>query len=73
VESADQAVPAGIATHGIFQVSSVLFAVLRQTLINDALQQLVKDNVFVGGQAERVNREKIVTILLKAWLSNGSD
>src|ERR1017187_819930 len=35
--------------------------------INDALQMTLKDVVSVGGQAERGNREKIVTILLKVW------
>ncbi len=37
--------------------------------INDALQALLKDKVSVGGQAERGNREKIITILLKTWLT----
>jgi hypothetical protein len=36
----------------------------------DALQELLKDKVSIGGQAERGNREKIITILLPsigAW------
>lgn len=37
--------------------------------VNDALQELLKDKVSVGGQAERGNREKIITILLKTWLT----
>jgi hypothetical protein len=37
--------------------------------INDALQELLKDKVSVGGQAERGNREKIITILMKTWLT----
>ena len=36
--------------------------------VNEALQDLLKDKVSVGGQAERGNREKIITILLKTWL-----
>lgn len=36
---------------------------------SDALQELLKDKVSVGGQAERGNREKIITILLKVWLT----
>jgi len=36
--------------------------------VTDALQELLKDKVSVGGQAERGNREKIVTILIKVWL-----
>jgi hypothetical protein len=38
-----------------------------KTAINDALQMTLKDVVSVGSQAERGNREKIVTILLKVW------
>jgi len=37
--------------------------------INDALQELLKDKVSIGGQAERGNREKIITILMKVWLN----
>ena len=36
---------------------------------SDALQELLKDKVSVGGHAERGNREKIITILLKVWLT----
>jgi hypothetical protein len=41
--------------------------------VSDALQELLKDKVSVGGQAERGNREKIITILLKAWLTVPSE
>jgi hypothetical protein len=37
--------------------------------INDALQDFLKDKVSVGGKTERGNREKIITILLKTWLT----
>lgn len=37
--------------------------------VKDALQELLKDKVSVGGQAERGNREKIITILMKTWLT----
>ena len=37
--------------------------------VNDALQDLLKDKVSVGGQAVRGNREKVITILLKTWLT----
>lgn len=37
--------------------------------ISEALQELLRDKVSVGGQAERGNREKIITILLKTWLT----
>lgn len=41
--------------------------------VNDTLQELLKDKVSVGGQAERGNREKIITILLKTWLTVASE
>jgi hypothetical protein len=37
--------------------------------VNEALQELLKDKVSVGGQANRGNREKIITILMKTWLT----
>lgn len=40
-----------------------------KSAINDALQELLKDKVSIGGQAERGNREKIITILMKVWLN----
>ena len=36
---------------------------------HDALQELLKEKISVGGQAERSNREKIITILMKTWLT----
>ncbi len=35
--------------------------------INDALQTTLKDQVSVGGNAQRGNREKIISILMKVW------
>lgn len=40
-----------------------------KALVNAALQELLKDKVSVGGQAERGNREKIISILLKTWVT----
>ncbi|MFZ5633727.1 MAG: hypothetical protein ACOY40_12870 [Bacillota bacterium] len=37
--------------------------------INESLQELLKDKVSIGGEAERGNREKIITILMKVWLN----
>ncbi|MHB1294421.1 MAG: hypothetical protein ACYC4R_05435 [Anaerolineae bacterium] len=34
----------------------------------EALQELLRDKVSVGGSAVRSNREKVLTILLKVWL-----
>jgi len=41
--------------------------------VNDALQELLKDKVSVGGQGRRGNREKVITILLKTWLTSPSE
>jgi hypothetical protein len=37
--------------------------------VNGTLQELLKETVSVGGQAKRGNREKIITILMKVWLT----
>jgi len=37
--------------------------------IQDALQELLREQLSVGGTAERGNREKAITILLKTWVS----
>lgn len=37
--------------------------------INGTLQELLKETVSVGGNADRGNREKIITILMKVWLT----
>lgn len=44
-----------------------------KAVINAALKEHLKDKVSVGGQAERGNREKIITILLKTWLTVPSE
>lgn len=41
--------------------------------INGVLQEFLKDKVSIGGQAERGNREKIITILMKTWLTVPSE
>ena len=51
------------------QTANLVLAGNDKAAINDALQTLLIDKVSVGGQAERGNREKIVTILLKVWQS----
>lgn len=40
-----------------------------KTATTDALQELLKEKVSIGGQAERGNREKTISILLKTWLT----
>ncbi len=37
--------------------------------INDSLQNLLQDKVSIGGKSVRGNREKVITILLKTWLT----
>jgi hypothetical protein len=37
--------------------------------INVALQEFLKEKVSVGGNADRGNREKIISILMKVWLT----
>lgn len=40
-----------------------------KSTINDTLQDLLQNKVSIGGHAERGNREKVITILLKTWLT----
>jgi len=51
------------------QTANLVMAGNDEAVIKDALQELLKDKVSVGGQAKRGNREKIITILLKTWLT----
>ena len=40
-----------------------------EAVIDDSLQDLLRDKVSVGGTAVRSNRGKIITILLKTWVT----
>ena len=40
-----------------------------KSTINDSLQNILQDKVSVGGKSVRGNREKVITILLKSWLT----
>jgi len=51
------------------QTANLVLSGNDKTAVNDALQDLLKDKVSIGGQAVRGNREKIITILLKVWLT----
>jgi hypothetical protein len=55
------------------QTANLVLAGNDKTAANDVLQELLKHKVSVGGQAERGNREKIITILLKTWLTVPSE
>ncbi|MGC1220906.1 MAG: hypothetical protein WA872_03885 [Candidatus Sulfotelmatobacter sp.] len=51
------------------QTANFVMAGNDKTAVVQALQEALKDKVSVGGQGQRSNREKIITILLKAWLT----
>jgi hypothetical protein len=51
------------------QTADLVLAGNGKVAINNALQLLLKDKVSVGGEAVRGNREKIITILLRTWLT----
>ena len=51
------------------QTANLLLAGNDKALINDSLQHLLRDRVSVGGEAVRGNREKVITILLKTWIT----
>jgi len=51
------------------ETANLVLAGNGKAAINSALQILLKDKVSVGGTAERGNREKIITILMRIWLN----
>jgi hypothetical protein len=51
------------------QTANLVLAGNDKPAINEALHDLLKDKVSVGGNAERGNRAKVITILLKVWLN----
>ena len=51
------------------QTANLVLAGNEKASVNDALQKLLADKVSIGGKAVRGNREKIITILLKVWLT----
>ena len=55
------------------QTANLILAGNDKAAVNDALQELLKDKVSVGGQAKRGNREKIITILMKVWFTVSSE
>lgn len=55
------------------QTANLVLAGNDKVAVNDALQELLRDKVSIGGWAERGNREKIITILLKTWLTTPSE
>ena len=53
----------------IEKTANLILAGNDRVAVNNALQELLKNKVSVGGQAERGNREKIISILFKTWLT----
>ncbi|MEW6574006.1 MAG: hypothetical protein AB1374_10295 [Bacillota bacterium] len=53
----------------IERTAALVLAGYERKEIQGALQELLKDRLSVGGTAERGNREKAITILLKIWVS----
>jgi hypothetical protein len=51
------------------QTVNLVLAGNDKAAVNDSLQELLRDKVSIGGQADRGNREKIITILMKTWLT----
>jgi hypothetical protein len=55
------------------QTANLVLAGNDKAAVGNALQELLRDKVSVGGQAKRGNREKIITILLRTWLTVPSE
>ena len=51
------------------QTANLILAGNDRATINDALQRILEDKVSVGGRSIRGNRERVITILLKTWLT----
>ena len=51
------------------QTANLVLAGNDKAEVNDSLQELLKDKVSIGGEAIRGNREKVITILMKTWLT----
>ena len=51
------------------RTANLILAGADKAAINSRLQEFLKDKVSIGGDAERGNREKIITILMKVWLT----
>jgi hypothetical protein len=51
------------------RTASLLFMRHTRDETQTALQELLRDQLSVGGTAERGNREKAISILLKIWVT----
>lgn len=55
------------------QTANLVLAGNDRSAVNETLQELLRDKISVGSQAERGNREKIITILTRIWLNTPSE
>ncbi len=55
------------------QTANMILAGNDKATINKSLQDMLHNRVSIGGQAVRGNREKVITILLKTWLTVPSE
>lgn len=51
------------------QTANLILAGNDKAAVNDALQDLLKDKVSVGGQAKGCNRDKVISILRTVWMT----
>ena len=51
------------------QTVNLILAGNNRSIISKSLQDLLQDKVSVGSKSNRCNREKVITILLKTWLT----
>ncbi|MGC8733008.1 MAG: hypothetical protein ACP5RC_12245, partial [Halothiobacillaceae bacterium] len=51
------------------QTANLILAGNDKASVNDALQELLKDKVSVGGQTKGCNRDKTISILRKVWVT----
>ena len=51
------------------QTANWILAGSSRTDVTEALQELLRDKVSVGGESVRGNREKVISILLRTWLT----
>ncbi|MEZ0329488.1 MAG: hypothetical protein ABWK15_08045 [Dissulfuribacterales bacterium] len=51
------------------QTANLILAGNDKAAVNDALQELLKDKVSVGGRSKGCNRNKIISILRKIWIT----
>ncbi len=52
----------------LIHTAALVLAGQEKKAIHNALQEMLRDTVSVGGEAKRSNREKIITILMRVWV-----